>query len=57
MPNAYKNNASALIPKPKGQAGRKDKGYKLQDAMGLQDNKVKYDRVLVCRAKTTSHRC
>jgi len=36
-----------MIPKPKGQHGRKKGGYNLQDQLGLSENKAKYDALQV----------
>ena len=37
-----------LIPKPKGSAGKSaPKGYNLQDAMGLTENKRRYNELAV----------
>ena len=37
-----------LIPKPKGLAGRSPpKGYNLQDAMGLMENRARYNKIAV----------
>jgi hypothetical protein len=47
-PVTYKKPNVALIPKPKGAANRSPPyGYKIQDAMGLSENKAKYSRILV----------
>jgi hypothetical protein len=48
-PVVYKKPAKVdLIPKPKGQAGRSPPyGYKIQDAMGLSDNKPRYTMIRV----------
>jgi hypothetical protein len=43
---AHKQN-HPMIPKPKGQHGRKKGGYNLQDELGLSENKAKYDALQV----------
>jgi hypothetical protein len=45
----HKPSRRRLIPKPKGQVDRSPpNGYNQQDAMGLSDNKKKYNRLAVC---------
>lgn len=45
-PKLYKPATSHLIPKPQGRSGRGD-GYNLRNALGLRDNKAKYNKLRV----------
>lgn len=38
---------TALV-RPKGEAGSMTKGFNLQEAMGLKDNALLYNEILVC---------
>jgi hypothetical protein len=40
----------AALPRPKGEAGSTKKGFNLQEAMGLNDNALLYNEILVCHA-------
>jgi hypothetical protein len=47
-PVTYKKPAKVdLIPKPKGMGGRSHNGYNIQIAMGLSNNKAKYNMIEV----------
>jgi hypothetical protein len=38
----------AVLSRPKGEAGSTKKGFNLQEAMGLNDNPLLYNEILVC---------
>src|ERR1700722_1784861 len=45
-PNTYNKAPSKSIPRPNGQAGRK-RGFNLQNILGMDENKNKYNLFLV----------
>ena len=52
---APKNKRKKLIPKPQGMAGRTKGGYQLISALGLQDNRARFNKLAV-RANESGRR-